>query len=144
MIQDELYKQSYIGPFLYCVSEAKIDQTLYEVHEGHVCGHHIGGHSSTLKVTRAGYYWPTIMKDAAEYVKRCDVCQRMQPIPRHLVAEMSPVGSQPKNQNKLNPKWECPYWIRRIIGPGTYELEELPGKTIDHTWHRIYLKKYYA
>ncbi|GAA0148366.1 hypothetical protein LIER_07830 [Lithospermum erythrorhizon] len=52
-------------------------------------------------------------------------------------------ASQPKNKNKLNPKWEGPYRVRRVIGPRTYELEELSGKTIDHTWHTVYLKKYY-
>ncbi|GAA0140991.1 hypothetical protein LIER_02235 [Lithospermum erythrorhizon] len=34
--------------------------------------------------------------------------------------------------------------ITRVIGPGTYELEELSGKAIDHTLHEVYLKKYYA
>ncbi|GAA0145318.1 hypothetical protein LIER_05539 [Lithospermum erythrorhizon] len=30
VIQEELHKQSYLGPLLFCVSEGKIDQTLYE------------------------------------------------------------------------------------------------------------------
>ncbi|GAA0151850.1 hypothetical protein LIER_10478 [Lithospermum erythrorhizon] len=78
------------SPFL-CPPETKIDQTLYEVHEGHVSGHHIGGNSLALKITRERYCWPTIMNDAMEYVKTCGVCQRMQPIPRHPVTEMSPM-----------------------------------------------------
>ncbi|GAA0152665.1 hypothetical protein LIER_11086 [Lithospermum erythrorhizon] len=53
-------------------------------------------------------------------------------------------GQQPKKQDKLNPKWEGPYRIRQVIGPGTYELEDLSGKAIKHTWHGIYLKKYYV
>ncbi|GAA0154466.1 hypothetical protein LIER_12438 [Lithospermum erythrorhizon] len=32
-------------------------------------------------------------------------------------------ASKPKKQDKLNSKWEGPYRIRRVIGPGTYELE---------------------
>ncbi|GAA0170008.1 hypothetical protein LIER_24369 [Lithospermum erythrorhizon] len=36
------------------------------------------------------------------------------------------------------------YRIRKVIGPGTYELEELSGKATKHTWHGIYLKKYYV
>ncbi|GAA0143267.1 hypothetical protein LIER_03992 [Lithospermum erythrorhizon] len=51
---------------------------------------------------------------------------------------------KPKKQDKLNPKWEGPYKIRRVIGPGTYELEELSGKSIKHIWHGIYLKRYYT
>ncbi|GAA0183889.1 hypothetical protein LIER_31226 [Lithospermum erythrorhizon] len=34
--------------------------------------------------------------------------------------------------------------VRKVIGPGTYGLEELSRKEIDHTWHGIYLKKYYV
>ncbi|GAA0138398.1 hypothetical protein LIER_00152 [Lithospermum erythrorhizon] len=44
---------------------------------------------------------------------------------------------QQKNKNKLNTKWEGPYRVRRVI-------EDLSGKEIDHTWHGVYLKKYYA
>ncbi|GAA0173386.1 hypothetical protein LIER_27013 [Lithospermum erythrorhizon] len=46
-----------MGPLIFCVSESKIDQTLYEVHEGHVYSHHIRGKTLALKITRAGYYW---------------------------------------------------------------------------------------
>ncbi|GAA0168426.1 hypothetical protein LIER_23144 [Lithospermum erythrorhizon] len=40
--EGELYKLSNLGPLMYCVPEAKIQQTLNEVHDGD-CGHHIGG-----------------------------------------------------------------------------------------------------
>ncbi|GAA0139629.1 hypothetical protein LIER_01135 [Lithospermum erythrorhizon] len=30
-----------------------------------------------------------------------------------------------------------------VAGQGPNELEELSGKAIDHTWHEVYLKKYY-
>ncbi|GAA0140802.1 hypothetical protein LIER_02089 [Lithospermum erythrorhizon] len=46
---------------------------------------------------------------------------------------------KPKKQDKLNLKWEGPYKIRRVIGMGTYEWEELSGRVIKHTWHEIYL-----
>ncbi|GAA0142128.1 hypothetical protein LIER_35523 [Lithospermum erythrorhizon] len=53
-------------------------------------------------------------------------------------------ASKAKKQDKLNPKSEGPYRVRRVVGPGTYELEELSGKTIKHTWLEIYLKTYYT
>ncbi|GAA0183629.1 hypothetical protein LIER_31007 [Lithospermum erythrorhizon] len=91
MIRGELYKRSHLGPLLFCVAKRNIDQVLYEVHEGEVCGHHMGGQSLTLKITRAGYFWPTLMNDAAEYVKKCDSCQKMQAVPRQPVTKMTPV-----------------------------------------------------
>ncbi|KAD7116858.1 hypothetical protein E3N88_04126 [Mikania micrantha] len=38
-------------------------------------GHH-GHHSTTQKVFDCGFYWPSVVKDALEFVKKCDPCQR--------------------------------------------------------------------
>jgi hypothetical protein len=32
---------------------------------------------TTYKVLHLGYYWPSIFKDAAKYVRSCDSCQRI-------------------------------------------------------------------
>ncbi|GAA0167518.1 hypothetical protein LIER_22436 [Lithospermum erythrorhizon] len=32
----------------------------------------------------------------------------------------------------------------KVLGPGTYILEDLSGKEIKHTWYEFYLKKYYV
>ena len=39
-------------------------------------GHH-GGQRTAAKVLQSGFYWPTLFKDCAEYVKSCDKCQRV-------------------------------------------------------------------
>ncbi|GAA0169862.1 hypothetical protein LIER_40844 [Lithospermum erythrorhizon] len=52
--------------------------------------------------------------------------------------------SHPKEQRKLSPKWEGSYRIKRILGPGTYELEDLDGKRISRTWHASKVCKYYV
>ena len=41
------------------------------------CGGHFGGIRTLAKVLQCGYYWPTIFKDAQEFVKCCDPCQRV-------------------------------------------------------------------
>ncbi|GAA0180538.1 hypothetical protein LIER_30122 [Lithospermum erythrorhizon] len=72
------------------------DQVLYEVDEGEVCGYHMGGgggQSLALKITRAGYFWPMLIMDASENVKRCDSCPKMQAIPRQLLTEMTHILS---------------------------------------------------
>nr|GEW38014.1 reverse transcriptase domain-containing protein [Tanacetum cinerariifolium] len=38
-------------------------------------GHH-GANLTAMKVFDAGFFWPTIYKDAHEFVKNCDSCQR--------------------------------------------------------------------
>ncbi|GJX10089.1 reverse transcriptase domain-containing protein [Tanacetum coccineum] len=44
-------------------------------HEGPTGGHH-SANITAQKVFNAGFYWPTIYKDAYELIKSCDACQR--------------------------------------------------------------------
>nr|GEU53526.1 DNA-directed DNA polymerase [Tanacetum cinerariifolium] len=48
-------------------------------HEGPIEGHH-GANFTAKKVFDAGYFWPTIYKDAYDLVKSCDICQRQRKI----------------------------------------------------------------
>ncbi|XP_025637138.1 uncharacterized protein [Arachis hypogaea] len=74
IIQGQLYKRGLHQPLLKCLRPDQTDYVLREVHEG-CCGHHIGGRSLARKIIRAGYYWPTMMSDAQEFVKKCKKCQ---------------------------------------------------------------------
>lgn len=70
--------------YLRCVEEEEAKYILEEVHEG-VCRDHIGLRSLVSKIIKTGYYWPTMQKEAKEYVEKCDKCQRfgnVQRIPR--------------------------------------------------------------
>ncbi|XP_072080964.1 uncharacterized protein [Arachis hypogaea] len=49
-----------------------MDYVLREVYEEY-CGHHIGGNALARKLVRAGYYWPSMMADSKEFVKRFGV-----------------------------------------------------------------------
>jgi hypothetical protein len=49
---------------------------LVEANEGITGGHYVGK-ETTQKVLKAGLWWPTLHKDAKEYYKACDVCQRV-------------------------------------------------------------------
>lgn len=45
------------------------------VYEGLTGGHH-NVHDTTKKVFDCGFYSPTVKKDAMDFVKMCDACQR--------------------------------------------------------------------
>ncbi|GAA0169531.1 hypothetical protein LIER_40779 [Lithospermum erythrorhizon] len=92
MYQEELYKKSVEGPLLLCVSAENISKVLFEVHNDW-CGSHIGGRSLALKITRTGFFWPTLSKDAMMYVKICDACQRLSNTPQKAVVAATPVIS---------------------------------------------------
>ncbi|XP_052624784.1 uncharacterized protein LOC128132304 [Lactuca sativa] len=58
-----------------CVFGKEIHDILEHCHNGPVGGYH-GVQYTAKKVFDAGFYWPTIFKDATTYVRECDVCQR--------------------------------------------------------------------
>ncbi|GKD66327.1 reverse transcriptase domain-containing protein [Tanacetum coccineum] len=58
-----------------CVFGQEAHDILIACHEGPTGGHH-GANYTTKKVFDAGFYWPTIYRDAHDLVTRCDTCQR--------------------------------------------------------------------
>ncbi|GJR43476.1 reverse transcriptase domain-containing protein [Tanacetum coccineum] len=58
-----------------CVHGQEAIDILKACHEGPTGGHH-SANLTARKVFDAGFYWPTIYKDAHELVKNCDSCQR--------------------------------------------------------------------
>ena len=77
--------------YLKCLTLTKVTYVLREIHKG-VCGNHFGPQSLVGKTVKAGYFWPTMQKDATKLVKKCDKCQRfvnMQHVPRELLTSIS-------------------------------------------------------
>ena len=59
-----------------CVQEDEMEYILRACHNG-PCDGHFSDKCTAYKILHSGYYWPSIFKDAAKYVKGCDSCQRM-------------------------------------------------------------------
>ncbi|XP_059638806.1 uncharacterized protein LOC132281085 [Cornus florida] len=59
------------------------------------------------KTIRQGYYWPTIQKDATDYVKKCDKCQWFANVPKQPPEEVTPMMGL----------WPFAQWGMNIIGP---------------------------
>ncbi|XP_074361078.1 uncharacterized protein LOC141701294 [Apium graveolens] len=68
LIEGLLYKRSFIIPYLKCLRPLEAEDALKEAHEG-ICGQHLRGRALTHKITRFGFYWPTMLADAKAYVK---------------------------------------------------------------------------
>eukprot|EP00253_Pinus_taeda_P025178 PITA_25178 len=49
-------------------------RVLQELHDG-PAGGHFRVYTTAHKVNHAGYYWPTLFRDAHEYVRKCPSCQ---------------------------------------------------------------------
>ena len=64
-----------------CVPEDEMNSILNHCHTL-PCGGHFGGQRTTVKVFQSGFYWPSLFKDAHQFVSTCDKCQRMESISR--------------------------------------------------------------
>nr|GFB92987.1 reverse transcriptase domain-containing protein [Tanacetum cinerariifolium] len=62
-----------------CVHGKEALDILEACHNGPTGGHH-GANLTAKKIFNAGFFWPTIYKDAHKFVKNCDSCQRQRKI----------------------------------------------------------------
>jgi hypothetical protein len=76
LIARQLYKMGSNDILRRCVMEEEQSMILTEAHEGIVGGHYVGKETAH-KVLRDGLWWPTLHRDAKDYYKSCDVCQRV-------------------------------------------------------------------
>ncbi|XP_074347021.1 uncharacterized protein LOC141685841 [Apium graveolens] len=81
LIEGLLYKRSFVILYLKCLRPLKVEEALKEAHEG-IYGKHLGGRALAHKITRLGFYQPTMLADAKAYMKKCDRFQRHDPIVR--------------------------------------------------------------
>ncbi|GJU13020.1 reverse transcriptase domain-containing protein [Tanacetum coccineum] len=59
-----------------CVARNEIFEILIHCQSGPTGGHHSAS-ITRRKVYKSGFFWPSIFKDAKDYVMRCDACQRL-------------------------------------------------------------------
>ncbi|XP_023922202.1 uncharacterized protein LOC112033647 [Quercus suber] len=101
-----LYRRSFGGPYLLCLRPEKVGELLAELHSG-VCGGHVGGRSLAHRAMTQGFWWPQMQKDAAEYVLKCEQCQKHAPLIHQPASNLSPISSP----------WPFAQWGLDIIGP---------------------------
>ena len=106
LVDGKLYKRSLGGPYLKCLTTEQGQYVLVELHEG-ICGNHLGRRTLAHRAHTQGYYWPTMKSNAADYVRKCDPCQRMSPILRSLVQDLISISSP----------WSFAQWGIDIVGP---------------------------
>ena len=88
-----------------CIHPKMTESLLEELHEG-ICGSHTGGRSLAHRAIIQDYWWPNMQKEAQEYVKKCDQCQRF-----------APSIHQPRGiLNPLSNPWSFAQWGLDIVG----------------------------
>eukprot|EP00253_Pinus_taeda_P032423 PITA_32423 len=75
-ISNELFKTRPNFVIRRCVREDEMPDILKACHD-EPCSGHFANKRTAYKILSLGYYWPSLFKDAKQYVKRCDSCQRV-------------------------------------------------------------------
>ena len=74
LIDNILFRRNSDGVYLRCLDKDETEVILKELHSG-PAGGHFGGETTTHKILRAGYYWPTLFRDSYTFVRKCQECQ---------------------------------------------------------------------
>ncbi|GJZ17462.1 reverse transcriptase domain-containing protein [Tanacetum coccineum] len=113
LMDETLYKRSFLKPWLRCVRPLQASYVIREIHNGS-CSMHAGPRSVVAKAMRLGYYWPTMHRDARDMIRTCNDCQVHQPVPRKPQQPLTPITAL----------WPFYKWGIDIAGP----FPEGPGK----------------
>ncbi|CAL1387108.1 unnamed protein product [Linum trigynum] len=106
LIEGDLYKKGFTGPYLRCLSIGEAHFAVQEVHEGS-WGMHAGTRSLEKTLLRQGYYWPTMRRDTQKYAQACPKCQ---------VAAQTTHAPPSKMQVNIGP-WPFAQWGMDFLGP---------------------------
>ncbi|KAJ9539491.1 hypothetical protein OSB04_032224 [Centaurea solstitialis] len=116
VFEGKLYRRSTSGLILRCItSKGHMNQILQEMHDGE-CGNHFGGRSLANRISRQGYYWPTLREDAMRYIQKCDACQKH--------SGTSHLPSEPLHSVLI--PWPFMRWGMDIVG----KLPPAPGQKV--------------
>ncbi|GJT28056.1 reverse transcriptase domain-containing protein [Tanacetum coccineum] len=83
-----------------CVFGQEALEILKACHEGPTGGHH-SANIIARKVFDAGFFWPTIYKDAYELIKSCDACQRQGKISHRDEMPQNAIQALPTNDARV-------------------------------------------
>jgi hypothetical protein len=74
LTEDEIGWRNPDEVILRCVNKEEAKKLLEELHSRY-CGGHFAARTTTHKILRAGYYWPTLFSNTHQHVRSCQPCQ---------------------------------------------------------------------
>ncbi|KAK1433246.1 hypothetical protein QVD17_10155 [Tagetes erecta] len=106
MVDGKLYRRTFLGPLLRCLTPDEASYVIREIHWG-ICGIHAGPKMVVAKVVNAGYFWPGMHKSAVAELQSCIDCQKHAPVSLRPKNDMIPVTAA----------WPFQKWGIDIVGP---------------------------
>ncbi|GJY53456.1 reverse transcriptase domain-containing protein [Tanacetum coccineum] len=106
LIRGSLYKKSFYTSWLRCIAPPKTDGVIKEIHEGS-CGFNTEPRSMVVRITKQGYYWPSMHRDVARIIQDCEKCKEQSAMRKKAEIEAIAVGNV----------WPFSHWRVSILGP---------------------------
>jgi hypothetical protein len=101
-----LFRKSFHGKPLICLGPSESQMVMKKTHAGE-CGEHQGKKRFYQCLLTLGYYWPTMKKDAADFVKTCHTCQ----------VQANLIHTHPTSLQNMATSWSFHTWGLDLIGP---------------------------
>ena len=89
-VDKKLYRRSFGGLYLLCLHLNGVAELLAELHE-EICVGNSRGRSLSHRAMTKGFWWQKMQRDATEYVKKCDQCQKHAPIIHQLGGNLNSI-----------------------------------------------------
>nr|CAH67815.1 OSIGBa0138H21-OSIGBa0138E01.6 [Oryza sativa] len=106
LVEGALYRRAANGILLKCIPREQGIELITDAHQGE-CGAHSASRTLVGKAFWQGFYWPTALQDAQEWVQRCEACQ--------FHAKQT---HQPAQALQVIPlSWPFTVWGLDILGP---------------------------
>ncbi|GJY19627.1 reverse transcriptase domain-containing protein, partial [Tanacetum coccineum] len=110
-----------------CVHGKEALDILEACHNGPTGGHH-GANLTAKKIFDSGFFWPTIYKDAHEFVKNCDSCQRQ--------GKTSQRDEMPQNSIQVMQKYGVTHRLSTAYHPQTSGQVEVSNRGLKRILER--------
>jgi hypothetical protein len=75
LIDQVLYWKYPLGVLLRCIDPQEAQNIMYDFHEI-LCGGHHFWRTTTYKILRVGYFWPSLFTDVCSKIRACVKCQK--------------------------------------------------------------------
>ena len=88
----KLYWQSFGGPYLLCLHSNNVAELLVELHK-RIYGGHSWGRSLSDQAMTQGFWWLNMQRAIADYIRKCNQCQRHASIIHQPGGNLNPITS---------------------------------------------------
>ena len=73
-----------------CIPDHEMNSVISFCHS-QACGGHFSAKKTAHKILQSGFYWPTIFKDAYDFCKVCERCQKLGSISKRNMMPLNPI-----------------------------------------------------